>query len=179
MNISDEEKIKLMLESIMTNVELIERNTRGLDAEVLTKELHELSQRIGTRTKSSIELEGLEQKIANLENSLRAAGEQSLTNKINSHHSLWFFPDLKKWLRTFRRGRFVLLLASISLVLLIFTFLKHSEYKKYQVGYYKYQYLLIASDDNKSLKKYEEEWGLDSVRGIRVKWVKRTGEANN
>ena len=91
------------------------------------------------------------------------------------HHYLWFFPDLKEWLGTLRRGKFVLLFALLSLALLIFIFLKHPEFKEYQEGYYKYQYLFVASEDEESLKKYDEEWGADSVREVRVRWVKEQG----
>lgn len=30
----------------------------------------------------------------------------------------------------------------------------------------------ITSDDSESLKRYDEEWRVDSVREVRVRWVK-------
>ncbi len=171
MNISDEEKIKLMLESMMTNVELIERNTRGLDAEALKKELRVLSQRVGSGTAKAIGLEGLEQKMTDLQNSLRSTGNQNMSSKVSNHHYLWFFPDLKEWLQLARRGIPVIILSVISLLLAGLIVLKYQDYQNYRDNSYKYQYLYFATDEQRPFEKFEQEWQVDSIKQARIHWV--------
>jgi hypothetical protein len=173
MNISDEEKIKLMLESMMTNVELIERNTRGLDAEALKKEIHTLSQKVGSGTTKAIGFEGLEQKMTDLQNSLKTAGNQNMSNKVSNHHYLWFFPDLKEWLQLARRGTPVIVLSVIALLLAGFIVLKYQDYQAYRDNSYKYQYLYFATDEQRPFEQFEQEWQLDSIKQAWIQWVDR------
>jgi len=63
------------------------------------------------------------------------------------------------------------LLSLLSLALLTVILFKYPDYKDYQENYYKYQYLFYASEDMKSLKKYDQEWRVDSVRVLRMEWA--------
>jgi len=94
---------------------------------------------------------------------------------INWLYTYWFFPDLKEWISTLRRGKFVVFFSLLSLILLTVMLLKYPDYRDYQENHYKYQYLFYASENADSFKKYDEEWGVDSVREMRMKWVYEEG----
>jgi len=164
-----EEKIKLMLESIITDVELIEKNTRGLDVKALKKELKAISQKAGASVPNRTGLEALEQKVTDIQNSL--TGSTGFSKQVNNHHYFWFFPDLKEWLQLARRGLPLMVLAIISLLLAGFMAFKYTDYQTYRDNSYKYQYLYYASQDEDQFRNYEQEWTLDSIKQARIQWV--------
>ena len=170
MNISDEEKIKLMLESMMTNVELIEKNTRGLDAKALKKELQAINQKAEADTTKFTGLESLEQKIIDIQKSLEAPTSNTVS-KVSNHHYLWFFPDLREWLKTINHAKAIVFLILVSVSLLVLIAWNFKNYQSYRSSHYKYQYLFYVAEDQESLVRYDQEWQNDSLYAIRVNYV--------
>jgi len=160
------DRAEKLLEAIFSKVERIEGIVEKQPTATRSSTVSQVSS-------SGLELSEIKQQLADIQESLdkKAAVEPA----PEKHHYLWFFPDLREWVGTLRRSRFVTLLALLSLALMVFIYLKYPDFKEYKEGYYKYQYLFYASDDNESLKKYDEEWGVDSVREMRVKWVDGQG----
>jgi len=127
------------------------------------------SQQSATAIPNNAEIQEIKLQLARIRDDLNNA--QSPPAAVQKHHYLWFFPDLKEWIGILRRGKFVVLLSLLSLALLTVILLRYPDYKDYLESYYKYQYLFYASDDAESLKKYDQEWDVDSVRLIRMEWV--------
>lgn len=160
------DRAEKLLEAIFSKVERIE----GIVEKALTATRSSITSRASP---GGLELSEIKRQLGNIQESLSKSANAELA--MAKHHYLWFFPDLKEWLDTVRRGKFVTLFSLLSLALLVFIYLKYPDHKEYQEGYYKYQYLFYASDDAESLKKYDQEWGVDSVREMRVRWVKEQG----
>ncbi len=166
-----DEKIKLMIEAMMTNVELIERNTRGLDAKALKKELETLSKKVGAGVPDTAGLEALEKKVTAIQKSLKSANPSGFSKQVSNHHYLWFFPDLKEWLQLVRRGLPIIVLSIVSLLLAGFITLKYPDYQKYRDNSYKYQYLYYATQDQAPFMQFEQEWSVDSIKLARIQWI--------
>ncbi len=163
---SPKDRAEKLLEAIFSKVERIEGLVEKIPAAARpTTASHVPS--------GGVDLSEIKRQLVNIQESLdkKAVAEPA----PEKHLYLWFFPDLKEWLGTLRRSRFVALFAILSLALMVFIYLKYPDYKEYQEGYYKYQYLFYASDDAESLKKYDEEWGIDSVMKVRMRWVRERG----
>ncbi len=168
MNISDEEKIKLMLESILTNVELIERNTRELDAKSLEDRLKSLTLNAELSSPTPSRWESLERKLTDIQNSLKSNLVGTAPIKYKDQHR-WYIPVFKEWVGSIKRARVVFILCLLLLVLLTTLGFNYTYYYQYRESHYKYQYLFVASDDLESLKRYDEEWKVDSIRTNRLK----------
>jgi len=156
------DRAEKLLEAIFSKVERIEGLVEKMPAAVKPTTASQVPS-------GGLDLSEIKRQLVNIQDSLdKKAVVEPVPEK---HHYLWFFPDLKEWSGTLRRSRFVALFAILSLALMVFIYLKYPDYKEYQEGYYKYQYLFYASDDAESLKNYDEEWGVDSVSEVRVRWV--------
>lgn len=166
-----DEKIKLMVEAMMTNVELIERNTRGLDAKALKKELQALSKKVASGFPDTNSLEALEKKVTAIQKSLKSENPPGFSKQVSNHHYLWFFPDFKEWLQLARRGLPIIVLSIVSLLLAGFITLKYPDYQKHRNNSYKYQYLYYATQDQAPFQQFEREWGVDSIKLSRIQWV--------
>ncbi len=160
------DRAEKLLEAIFLKVERIEGIVEKQPAATRSSTVSQVSS-------GGLDLSEIKRQLFNIQENLDKTAVAEPT--LEKHHYLWFFPDLKEWLGTLRRGRFVALFALLSLALMVFIYLKYPYYKEYREGYFKYQYLFYASDDEESLKKYDEEWGVDSVREVRVKWVEEQG----
>lgn len=156
------DRIEMLLEAIYSKVERMETIMDQKPA----ADNPQLSE---TGIHGSAELQEIKKQITGIRNDLN--NTQSPSAAVQKHHYFWFFPDMKEWLNTLRRGKFVVLLSLFSLALLTVILLNYPDYKGYQEGYYKYQYLFHASEDSESLKRYDEEWGVGSVRLMRMDWV--------
>ena len=157
------DRAEKLLEAIFSKVERIESIVEKQPT--VTR-----SSTVSQASSGGLDLSEIKRQLVNIQESL------DMTTMVEpvpeKHHYLWFFPDLKEWLGTLRRSRFVALFALFSLALMVFIYLKYPNYKEYQEGYYKYHYLFYASDDEESLKTYDKEWGVDSLREMRLRWVK-------
>jgi len=144
------DRMEMLLEAIYSKVE-------RLETIIDQKPAKDQSQQSATAIPDNTELQDIKQQLASIQSDLN--NTQSPPAAVQKHHYLWFFPDLKEWISTLKRGKFVVLFSMLSLALLTVILLKYPNYKDYQESYYKYQYLFYASDDAESLKKYDEEWG--------------------
>ena len=144
------DRMEMLLEAIYSKVERMET---VMDRKPATDQ----SQQSATAIPVDTEPQEIKQQLASIQGDLNNI--QSPPAAVQNHHCLWFFPDLKGWLNTLKRGKFVVLLSMLSLALLTAILLKYPDYNKYQDGYYKYQYLFQASEDSESLKRYDQEWG--------------------
>ena len=149
------DRMEMLLEAIYSKVERMETI---MDR----KPAADQSQQSASAIPGDTEMHEIKQQLAIIRNDLNST--QSPSAAIQKHNYLWFFPDLKEWLNTLKRGKFVVLLSLLSLALLTVILLTYPDYKDYQESYYKYQYLFYASEDAESLKKYDEQWGVDSVK---------------
>jgi len=156
------DRMEMLLEAIYSKVERMETI---MDR----KPTSDQSQQSATGYPGDTELQEIKQQLASIQRDLN--NSQSPEVAVQKHHYLWFFPDLKEWLNTLKRGKFVVLLSLLSMTLLTVILLKYPDYKNYQESYYKYQYLFYASEDAESLNRYDQEWGVDSVREMRMEWV--------
>ena len=163
---SPKDRAEKLLEAIYSKVERIE----GIIEKAPTATRSSITSHASS---GGLELSEIKRQLIDIQETVNKA--TTVEPATEKHHYLWFFPDLKEWLGTLRRGKFVMLFSLLSLALLAFIFLKYPDFKEYQEGYYKYQYLFFASDDEESLKKYDEEWGMDSVRDVRINWVEEQG----
>jgi len=160
------DRMEMLLEAIYSKVERMETI---MDRKPTTEQ----SQQSVTAIPCNTELQEIKQQLTHIRDDLN--NTQSPPATVQKHHYLWFFPDLKEWISTLRRGKFVVLLSLLSLALLTVMLLKYPVFKNYQENYYKYQYLFYASEESESLKKYDEEWDVDSLRVLRMEWVDEGG----
>jgi len=156
------DRMEMLLEAIYSKVERMETI---MDR----KPTVDNPQQPATAIPGDTELQEIKQQLTSIRDDLNNTQAQSAA--VQNHHYLWFFPDLKEWLNTLRRSKLMVLLSFLSLALLTVILLKYPDYKNYQENYYKYQYLFYASDDMESLRKYDQEWGVDSVKVMRIEWV--------
>ena len=156
------DRMEMLLEAIYSKVERMETI---MDRKPATDN----PQQPVTAIPGNVELQEIKQQLTGIRDDLNRTQAQSAA--MQKHHYLWFFPDLKEWLTTLKRGKFVVLFSLLSLALLTVILLKYPDYKDYQESYYKYQYLFYASEDAESLSKYDEEWGVDSVQVLKKRWV--------
>jgi len=156
------DRMEMLLEAIYSKVDRMEGI---MDRKPTVDE----PQQPATVIPGNAELQEIKKQLTHIRDDLN--NKQAQSESVPKHHYLWFFPDLKEWLNTLRRGRFVVFYSLLSLALLTVILLKYPDYKDYQESYYKYQYLFYASEDEESLRKYDQEWGVDSVRVMRMEWV--------
>lgn len=158
------DRMEMLLEAIYSKVERMETI---MDRKPATDQ----SQPSTTAIPGDTELQEIKKQLTGIRDDLN--NKQAQSESVRKHHYLWFFPDLKEWLTTLKSGKFMVLLSLLSLALLTVILLEYPDYKNYQKSYYKYQYLFYASEDEESLKKYDEEWAVDSLKEIRVNWVNK------
>ena len=117
------DRVEMLLEAIYSKVERMETI---MDRKPVTDQ----SQQSATDFPGDTELQEIKQQLASIRDDLN--NTQSPPAAVQNHHYLWFFPDLKEWISTLRRGKFVVLFSLLSLALLTAILLKYPDFNKYQ-----------------------------------------------
>lgn len=173
-----EEKIEVMFESILVELEKLSKAKPSSDAESKDKsisdpiqesvsdEMLDLLKSINDRMRNldlnAEYFESLESRIEDLPSRLHP--QNTITqSKKDHHHYFWFFPDLKGWLTLIKKGKVTWVLGILLIASLSVNYYLGKDYNSLKEQDQKYNYLKF-SNDKVSPTELDSLWEIKSYR---------------
>ncbi|XOV92101.1 MAG: hypothetical protein ACFHWX_18070 [Bacteroidota bacterium] len=180
-----EEKIEVMFESILLELEKITKNisSKKLEDDIedavieesstdqIYDQLNEIKQRIGSINIGISQVGQINGRIDDLKRML-SHPEYVQKNQSETHHYFWFFPDLKGWISLIKRGS----VAWIAVLMLILSgalnYYMGKEWFHLKGQDTKYEYLRIKGD-TETITTLDSLWNIEHIKERIVEIVKR------